>query len=52
MCNNCRFSQTAVVELENGTSETVVHCRRLDCDNWDYSSVEEVKKVDIHSKEK
>ncbi len=52
MCNNCRFSQKAVVELENGSKETVIHCKRLDCDNWDYSSAEKVTKVDIEHHEK
>ncbi len=40
LCLECRFSQTAQVEMADGTVQRMIHCRRLDCDNWDYSSAE------------
>ncbi|MBX3114424.1 MAG: hypothetical protein KF824_05625 [Fimbriimonadaceae bacterium] len=45
LCLECRFANTAEVELENGTFQRMIHCRRLDCDNWDYSSAEAAKSI-------
>jgi hypothetical protein len=45
LCLECRFSQMASVELKDGSVQRMVHCRRLDCDNWDYSSAEAAKGV-------
>ncbi|MCU0316679.1 MAG: hypothetical protein MUC92_08810 [Fimbriimonadaceae bacterium] len=45
LCLECRFAQTAQVELADGTFQRMIHCRRLDCDNWDYSSAESAKSV-------
>ena len=39
-CLRCRFASTAIVDLENGSSKRMIFCQRLDCDNWNYSSVE------------
>lgn len=47
LCLECRFGQRANVELENGSRQTMVYCRRFDCDNWDYSSAEPAKSVEI-----
>ena len=41
----CRFADMAEVEMEDGTVQRMIHCRRLDCDNWDYSSAEPAKSV-------
>ena len=40
LCLDCRFAHTAEVVLADGTTQRMVHCKRLDCDNWDYSSAE------------
>ena len=45
LCLECRFANTAQVELADGSVQRMIHCRRLDCDNWDYSSAETAKSV-------
>ena len=45
LCLECRFADMAEVEMEDGTVQRMVHCRRLDCDNWDYSTAEPAKSV-------
>ena len=45
LCLECRFAQTADVEMADGSVQRMIRCRRLDCDNWDYSSAEAVNKV-------
>ena len=49
LCLECRFADMAEVEMEDGTVQRMVHCRRLDCDNWDYSSAEPAKSVRTES---
>lgn len=46
LCLECRFGHRASVELANGEKQTMVYCRRLDCDNWDYSTAEPAKSVE------
>ncbi|ARU41455.1 hypothetical protein CCB80_10050 [Armatimonadetes bacterium Uphvl-Ar1] len=45
MCLECRFAKTAEVELADGSMQRMIHCLRLDCDNWDYSSAEAAKSI-------
>lgn len=47
LCLECRFAQMASVEMKDGTTQRMIHCRRLDCDNWDYSSAESAKGVHV-----
>jgi hypothetical protein len=47
LCLECRFAQSADVELEDGSKQRMVYCRRLDCDNWDIVTAEPAKKVDL-----
>ena len=47
ICLECRFGQRAEVELQNGTVQPMIYCKRLDCDNWDYSSAEPAKNVHL-----
>jgi hypothetical protein len=49
LCLECRFAQTADVEMSDGSIQRMVHCRRLDCDNWDYSSAEPAN--DVHTED-
>jgi hypothetical protein len=51
MCLECRFAQYANVELEDGSRQKMIYCRRLDCDNWDYSAVEPAKNVQVDGTE-
>lgn len=51
LCLECRFGQRASVEMKDGSKQTMVYCRRLDCDNWDYSTAEPAKGVEIESQE-
>jgi hypothetical protein len=45
LCLECRFAQMASVELKDGSVQRMVHCKRLDCDNWDYATAETAKGV-------
>lgn len=45
LCLECRFAHTAEVVMEDGRVQKMIHCRRLDCDNWDYSSAETAKSL-------
>lgn len=45
LCLECRFAHTAEVELADGSFQRMVRCRRLDCDNWDYSTAEKAKSI-------
>jgi hypothetical protein len=45
LCLECRFANMADVENTSGKVQRMVYCRRLDCDNWDYSTAEPAKKV-------
>jgi hypothetical protein len=47
LCTECRFAQKAEVEGADGTTQRMVFCRRLDCDNWDFSSAETAKSVKV-----
>lgn len=49
LCLECRFGHRANVEMEDGKKQTMVYCRRLDCDNWDYGSAEPAKSVELES---
>jgi hypothetical protein len=34
LCLSCRHAAIATVEMESGSSRRMLHCKRLDCDNW------------------
>ncbi len=34
LCMACSFAAIAMVEMEDGSSRRMMHCKRLDCDNW------------------
>ena len=44
LCLSCRHAAIATVEMANGTSRRMLHCKRLDCDNWQTEEVEETPK--------
>mgnify|MGYP001563222705 CR=1 FL=1 len=36
LCLTCRFAATALVRhVVTGVESRMLHCRRLDCDNWE-----------------
>ena len=41
LCLGCRFAAFATVEMSSGDSRRMLHCRRLDCDNWQTEEVDE-----------
>lgn len=41
LCLSCRFASIATVEMHDETSRRMLHCKRLDCDNWQTEEVEE-----------
>ncbi len=51
ICLECRFGQRASVEMSDGSKQSMVYCRRLDCDNWDYGSAEPAKSVELDADE-
>lgn len=51
MCFDCRFAHMAEVEDESGLFQTMVYCKRLDCDNWDHASAEPAKSVRVQNEE-
>jgi hypothetical protein len=51
LCLDCQFAHQADVETADGRTQKMLYCRRLDCDNWDYSSAEPAVRVDVQSDE-
>ena len=47
MCMECRFARMASVEMKDGSVARMIHCARLDCDNWDYSNVQAANSVQV-----
>ncbi len=47
LCLDCRFAKQADVATSDGRVQKMLYCRRLDCDNWDYSSAEPAVRVDV-----
>jgi hypothetical protein len=47
ICLECRFADMADVEGQDGASQRMIYCRRLDCDNWDFSSAEPARSVRV-----
>lgn len=45
MCLDCVFAKIADVEDSRGQVSRMIQCKRLDCDNWDTSSTEDVRNV-------
>ncbi|MBC7527692.1 MAG: hypothetical protein H7308_09085 [Chthonomonadaceae bacterium] len=41
LCLSCRHSAIATVEMESGSNKRMLHCKRLDCDNWETEESEE-----------
>jgi hypothetical protein len=44
LCLSCRFAAIATVEMEDTSNRRMLHCRRLDCDNWQTEEVAETPK--------
>ncbi len=42
LCLSCRFATMVTVEKEDGSSQHMLHCKRLDCDNWQMSESEPI----------
>ena len=51
ICTDCNFAKMADVESADGTVQRMIYCRRLDCDNWDFSSAEPAKSVHLDAVE-
>lgn len=47
LCLECRFANVAEVEAADGSSQRMIYCRRLDCDNWDIQSAEPAKNIRV-----
>jgi len=47
LCIECRFAHMAEVEGEDGSVKRMIYCKRLDCDNWDFTNSEPAKSVQI-----
>ena len=44
LCLSCRHATIATVEMENGANRRMLHCKRLDCDNWQTEDSDETPK--------
>jgi hypothetical protein len=44
LCLSCRHAAIATVEMANGASRRMLHCKRLDCDNWQTEETDETPK--------
>lgn len=42
LCQDCPFARIAMVTDMNNDENRMIHCLRLDCDNWDSTSSEPV----------
>lgn len=47
LCSDCSFADMADVELDDGRTQRMIYCRRLDCDNWDYGAVESARRIEL-----
>lgn len=45
LCLECRFAKVAEVETAEGVNQRMIHCKRLDCDNWDMVNAEPARNV-------
>lgn len=41
LCLSCRFASIATVEMQDSSNRRMLHCKRLDCDNWQTEEVED-----------
>lgn len=41
LCMECRFAVLTNVVNPEGSDQTLIRCRRLDCDNWDVQTAED-----------
>ena len=51
LCLECRFANMADVEGADGTVKRMIYCRRLDCDNWDFTTAEPARSVHVEGDE-
>jgi len=42
LCLSCKHAAIATVEMANGTSRRMLHCKRLDCDNWQSEETDDI----------
>ena len=45
--NPCRFCVISNVKNDHGAVNRMIHCHRLDCDNWDYRSFNNGESAEI-----
>lgn len=45
LCLDCRFARIATVKMSDESTRRMIHCKRLDCDNWDFQDVEAADSV-------
>lgn len=43
ICLSCRFADIKTMNILNEGKQYVIHCKRADCDNWDYSDIQPVR---------
>jgi len=42
LCVSCNFAAVASVDMQDGSSRKMLHCKRLDCDNWQTEESDDV----------
>lgn len=45
LCLSCRFASIATVEMQDSSNRRMLHCKRLDCDNWQTEEIDETPKT-------
>jgi hypothetical protein len=49
LCLSCRFASIATVEMNDSSNRRMLHCRRLDCDNWQTEEAEDTPRSIVDS---
>ena len=45
LCLSCQHASIATVEMSSGVSRRMLHCKRLDCDNWQTEEMAEIPRT-------
>ncbi len=51
LCYSCAFAKMAQVSMEDGSTRRMLHCKRLDCDNWQTEEATETPRTLLEESE-
>jgi hypothetical protein len=52
LCMSCRFASIATVQMQDGSARRMLHCKRLDCDQWVTEEIEDQDRPESITEEK